>query len=129
MSETSQFQTTPCGRWDISYDVEHFLGDTTEWFKIYDRKTFKELVVLYDFPYNGIYFSPDYDYLFLERDASDHDIIEIKTGKSLVLSSGAWYKEGHANEKGSGMIWPRNNAGLVPLSVLLKDVPEVTRTF
>ena len=127
MSETTRSCRSPCGRWCISSETEHFLGDTTDKFYIYEIETFKQLVVLYDFPYNGIYFSPDYTYLFLERDASDHDIIDIETGKSLVCSNGAWYKKGNVDDKLDGISWPRDNAGLVPLRDLMANAPEESR--
>jgi len=129
LSETTRSCHSPCGRWYISSETEYFLGDTTERFYIYSIKPFEQRVFLYEFPYNGIFFSPDYNYLFLERDASDHDIIDIETGKSLVWSDGAWYKEANVDEKIDGITWPTDNAGLVPLSDMMANANEESRCF
>jgi hypothetical protein len=129
MSENSISCHSPCGRWYIKHETEHFLGETTYRFYIYKIEPFEQRVFLYDFPYNGIYFSSDYTYLFLERDASDHDIIEIETDKSLVESDGVWYKKENVDEKVDGMTWPSDNEGLVPLRDLMANAHEESRIF
>jgi len=86
-------------------------------------------VTLYEFPLEGIYFDPEYDHLFLEKNGEAYDIIDIATGKSLTWSSGRWYKEGEDHQNEEGIEWPSDRSGLVKLDDVLKNVPVETSFF
>jgi hypothetical protein len=130
VSEDDQSIASPCGRWYISVETEHCLGDSQSWFKIYDKRNkFKSLVTLYEFPREGIYFDTEYNHLFLEKNGEPYGIIDIATGKSLTESNGHWYKEGEDHEQEGGFKWPRDKSGLISLDDLLKNVSVKSSTF
>jgi hypothetical protein len=105
---------SPCGRWDfVSYD-ERFLGDTTFYFYICEKKTGKELVYIYNVPPFDMYLSKNFDYLFVQYLGDYQEVYDIATGTHLLRDrgTGSWYKNASEKEQGKGIPWVDNDTGI-----------------
>jgi hypothetical protein len=94
------------------------MGDTTYDVEIYDKKSSKRLVNLYNYSPFDMFFSPGYDFLFLER-WGKKEVVDIASGIFMSYSDGRWYKD--PSEKGNepGVEWPNAWSNLVRLDFFL----------
>ena len=114
---------TPCGRWSVDYSRERFLGETTYDTKVFDKETSRELVDLYNVSPFNIYFSDNYDYIFIEGVSSPWGMggrmFDLVAGKYLEESDGRWYKDASNKDEEPGMAWPDDTTNLVRLDFFL----------
>jgi len=113
---------SPCGRWHfVCYD-ERFLGDTTNYFKIYERKTGKELVYIYNVPPYDMYLSKNFDYLFVQYLGDYQEVYDIATGASLSRdrATALWYKNASEEEQGKAIPWPDTDT-VIRVDIFLED--------
>jgi hypothetical protein len=109
---------TPCGRWRVEYSRERFMGDTTYDVEIFDKKSSKKLVDLYNYSPFDIFLSPGYDFVFLER-WGKKEVVDIATGIFMTCCDGRWYKDPLDRGHEPGVEWPDDWSTIVRLDFFL----------
>jgi hypothetical protein len=125
MSKHAYEKDTPCGRWRVEYERERFLGDTTHDLWVFDKATSKELVNLYIIDPGTVFFSLDYNYLYVwntYRWDAGGDMYEVPSGTQLLRHGDRWYKTPADKEAGNGVAWPDAHAPLVRLDDFFEGV-------